>query len=76
MTTWFGFLAPRGTDPARINYLNAEFQKVLDRPEIRTRFETLGVIPNGGSAASFQAMIQEDAKYWKPVVEASGVKEE
>lgn len=76
MTTWFGFLAPRGTDPARINYLNAEFQKVLDRPETQTRFEALGVIPNGGSAAEFQATIHEDAKYWKPIVEASGVKEQ
>ncbi|HTY69315.1 MAG TPA: tripartite tricarboxylate transporter substrate binding protein [Alphaproteobacteria bacterium] len=76
MTTWFGFLAPTGTDPARIAYLNAEFQKVLDRPETQKRLETLGVIPNGGSPAQFQAMIKEDAKYWKPIVEASGVKEE
>ena len=76
MTTWFGFLAPRGTEPARINYLNAAFQKVLDRPETQKKLEALGVIPNGGSAADFQATIREDAKYWKPIVEASGVKAE
>lgn len=76
MTTWFGFLAPRGTDPARINYLNAEFQKVLDKPETQKRFAGIGVVPNGGSAAEFQATIQNDAKYYKPIVEASGVKQE
>ena len=76
MTTWFGFLAPRGTDAARIKYLNAEFQKVLDRPETRKRFETLGVLPNGGTAADFDTTIKQDAKYWKPVVEASGAKQE
>lgn len=76
MTTWFGFLAPRGTDPARIAYLNAEFQKVLDRPQTRQRFETLGVLANGGPAAEFEATIQQDAKTWKPVVEASGAKQE
>jgi tripartite-type tricarboxylate transporter receptor subunit TctC len=73
MTTWFGFLAPSATDPARINYLNAEFQKVLDRPETQQRFETLGVIPNGGTAKEFQATIQSDAKYYKPIVAAAGV---
>ncbi len=48
----------------------------LDRPETRKRLETLGVIPNVGSPAEFQALIREDAKSWKPIVEASGVKEE
>ena len=76
MTTWFGFLAPRGTDPARINYLNAAFQKVLDRPATQKRFEGLGVIPNGGTAAQFEQTIQNDAKYYKPIVEASGVKQQ
>ncbi len=73
MTTWFGFLAPSATDPARINYLNAEFQKVLDRPETQQRFETLGVIPNGGTAKEFQATIKSDAKYYQPIVAAAGV---
>ncbi len=73
MTTWFGFLAPSATDKARINYLNAEFQKVLDRPETQKRFEGIGVIPNGGTAAAFEATIREDAKYYKPIVAAAGV---
>lgn len=76
MTTWFAFLAPRGTDPARINYLNAQFQKVLDRPTTQKRFETLGVVANGGSAAEFQQTIRDDAKYYKPIVQASGIKQE
>jgi tripartite-type tricarboxylate transporter receptor subunit TctC len=73
MTTWFGFLAPRATDPARLNYLNAEFQKVLDKPETQKRFEQLGVVPNGGSVAEFNKTIQDDAAYWKPIVAAAGV---
>jgi len=73
MTTWFGFLAPSATDKARIDYLNAEFQKVLDRPATQKRFEGLGVIPNGGPAAEFEATIQQDAKSFKPIVAAAGV---
>jgi tripartite-type tricarboxylate transporter receptor subunit TctC len=73
MTTWFGFMAPRGTPRVRIDYLNAQFQKVLDAPETQKRFEALGVVPNGGTAAAFDKTIQADAKYWKPIVEASGV---
>jgi tripartite-type tricarboxylate transporter receptor subunit TctC len=73
MTTWFGFLAPSATDKARINYINAEFQKVLERPETQKRFEGLGVIPNGGTAAEFEATIQQDAKTFKPIVAAAGV---
>ena len=73
MTTWFGFLAPSGTPKARVDYLNAQFQKVLDSPVTRQRFEALGVVANGGTAAEFQKTIRDDAKYWKPIVAAAGV---
>ncbi len=76
MTTWFGFLAPKGTDPAVVDFLNAHFQKTLDDPETRRRFEELGVEPNGGPASSFAATIKKDAKYWEPIVKAAGIKPE
>ncbi|HEX9462993.1 MAG TPA: tripartite tricarboxylate transporter substrate binding protein [Alphaproteobacteria bacterium] len=76
MTTWFAFLAPRGTDPAIVEFLNRHFQKTLDDPETRRRFEELGVEPLGGSPASFAATIKADAKYWEPIVKASGAKAE
>jgi tripartite-type tricarboxylate transporter receptor subunit TctC len=76
MTTWFAFLAPKGTDPAVIAFLNQHFQKTLDEAETKRRFEELGVEPIGGSAASFAATIKRDAKYWEPIVRASGAKPE
>lgn len=76
MTTWFGFLAPRGTDPAIVAYLNQHFQQVLDDPETHRRFEELGVEPNGGPAAQFAETIRADYKYWAPIVKESGAKPE
>jgi len=76
MTTWFAFLTARGTDPANVKFLNQTFQKVLDEPETRRKFEELGVEPNGGTPEQFAETIRKDAKYWEPIVKASGAKAE
>jgi len=76
MTTWFAFLTAHGTDPAIVKFLNQTFQKVLDQPETRSKFEELGVEPNGGTPEQFAETIRKDAAYWQPIVKASGAKAE
>jgi tripartite-type tricarboxylate transporter receptor subunit TctC len=76
MTTWFAFLAPHGTEPAVVDYLNQQFQKVLDEPETHKRFDELGLDANGGPASKFAETIRADYKYWGPIVKASGAKAE
>lgn len=59
--TWFGMFAPKGTPDAAIARLNADIGKILADAEVRANIEAQGTNTVGGSAASFQKMI--DAEY-------------
>lgn len=74
MTTWFGVLAPRGTSPAIVNYLNTNLQKVFDDANTRKRLLDSGMEPGGGSADAFAKLIRADYSKWEAVVKASGAK--
>jgi tripartite-type tricarboxylate transporter receptor subunit TctC len=74
MSTWFGIFAPRGTDPQTVRLLNGKLQKILEAPATQTRFADLGVIPTGGSADQFDALVKSDYVKWEPIVKASGAK--
>jgi tripartite-type tricarboxylate transporter receptor subunit TctC len=71
---WYGAFAPAGTPAAVIARLNAEIIKVIQKPEVRTRFADLGADPVGNSAAEFDQQIRADIAMWKKVVEFSGAK--
>jgi tripartite-type tricarboxylate transporter receptor subunit TctC len=47
-STWLLFLAPAATPREIVNRLSQETDKVLASPEIRARFDTLGIFPGGG----------------------------
>ena len=74
MTTWFGVVAPKGTSPALVAYLNRHLQTVLDEPKTKQRLLESGLEPAGGDAQSFGALIRSDYRKWEPVVKASGAK--
>ena len=74
MSTWFGIFAPRGTDPQIVRLLNGKLQKFLDAPATQVRLADLGVIPTGGPADQFDALVKSDYVKWEPIVKASGAK--
>jgi len=74
VTTWFGFLAPRGTDDRIVQLLNTQLQKFLDRPDTARQLADAGVVPIGGSSASFAALLKADYKRWEGIIRASGIK--
>ena len=39
---WFALFAPKGTDPQIVAKLNAAVRTVLEMPELRRRFESMG----------------------------------
>lgn len=71
---WYGALAPAGTPRAVIDKLNAEIVKILQKPEVRTRFSDLGADPVGNSAQEFDKQIRSDIAMWAKVVEFSGAR--
>ena len=74
MTTWFGVVAPKGTSPAVVSYLNRHLQNALDDPKMQQRLLESGMEPAGGDAQSFGQLIRSDYRKWEPVVKASGAR--
>jgi tripartite-type tricarboxylate transporter receptor subunit TctC len=57
---WVGLLAPAGTPRDIIARINAEVNKLLQLPDVRERFGSLGAEILDGSAEEFTALVRID----------------
>ena len=73
---WYGVVAPAGTPAPVVERLNAEINRALATPELRTRLEAEGADAAPGTPASFGALIDSEIARWKPVVERANMKPE
>lgn len=70
---WYGVLAPRGTPAAVVDRLNRELKDILDMPEVRTAFETQGMVPAHSTPAQFKALMASDAERWARLIQAQRI---
>ena len=73
---WFGLLAPAGTPPAIITRLNRATNESLASAEVIASLDKLGVQAHGGSPDDFAAALADQARTWRTVIEATGIKME
>jgi len=73
-STWLLFLAPAGTPREIVNRLSSETDKVLGSTEIRTRFDTLGIFPGGGTPERAAQFLNDEIARWAKVIKTAGVK--
>jgi tripartite-type tricarboxylate transporter receptor subunit TctC len=71
---WFGLLAPRGTPQDVIDKLYAETVKALALPELRRKFDELGLEPVGNTPAEFDAVIRKETPEWAKVIRDAGIR--
>ena len=71
-TIWLGVMAPKGTPPEIVDMLNAEINKVIDRPDVREAWAKQGAIPMHMTPAEFDAYLRKDIEKWADVVKVSG----
>src|SRR5438477_3642029 len=57
---WFGLLAPAGTPKEVLDKLHVETVRVLAMPEVRRKFDELGLEPVGNTSAEFAAIIRKE----------------
>ena len=74
--TWFGLLAPAATPRPIVDRLNAEVVRVLNLPEIRERFRTLGADPIPMGAREFDKFIAQQAQRFVEVAKQANIKAE
>jgi tripartite-type tricarboxylate transporter receptor subunit TctC len=71
---WYGMTAPARTPQPVIERLNKTINSVL--PELRERYEAIGLEIGGGTAAEFGAFLKTERDKWARVVKLSGAKVE
>jgi len=75
MSAWTGIFAPAGTPTQVIERLNTEMNKVLDMPDVRATFAGQSVIPGGGSAADFGALVKREQQRYAQIVRTANIRE-
>lgn len=71
---WFGLLAPVGTPKDIIDKLHGDTVKALALPEVRKKFDELGLEPVGNTPAEFAAVIKKEMPEWAKVIKDAGIK--
>jgi tripartite-type tricarboxylate transporter receptor subunit TctC len=71
---WFGLFAPAGTPKDVIDKLHGETARTLALPEVRKKFDELGLEPVGNTPAEFAAVIKKETPEWAKVIKDAGIK--
>ena len=71
--SWQGFLASKGTPPAMIDRLNAEFRKILAMPDISKKITELGGDVRTSSPQEFGNWLTKSIAEWGEVIRAENI---
>ncbi len=74
VSSWLGILLPTGT-PAEIkSKISADLQQIVHDKVIQQKFQDLGAIAKGTTAAEFAAFMRKDYDKWGGVIRETGIK--
>jgi tripartite-type tricarboxylate transporter receptor subunit TctC len=73
---WWAVLAPRGTPTDIVARLNADFGRIVDMPDVRERYASLGVFTQHGTPQQVTEKMKSDAQEFARILKAAGVEAE
>ncbi len=73
---WTSMLAPKGTPPEAIAFLNAEVNKILSLPATKARFADLGSVIGSGTPKDLEAHVAAERERWGRIIKDAGMKVE
>lgn len=73
-TSWFGVVGPAGMNPAIVNALNTEINRILGAPEMVKSFLNQGTDLQTGTPEQFRATIMGTLNKTEAVLKATGLK--
>jgi tripartite-type tricarboxylate transporter receptor subunit TctC len=71
-SNWWGMVAPKDTPGPIVQRLANEIRAALAEPEIRNKYQDLGLIPVGSSPQEFAAGLPQQARKWQAVIHEIG----
>ena len=75
-STWVLFLAPAGTPREIVQRISAETAKIVNSPEMKARFEQLGIEAVGNTPEQATGFLNDEIAKWAKVINTAGVKAE
>ena len=73
---WNGVFVPRGTPGEVVTRLHAALREVLNTPEIKAKFDSLGSRIVASSPDEFRKYLNAESQRWASTVKAAGIKKE
>lgn len=70
---WFVIFAPAGVPASVVEQVNRDVNKILQQPELISRFAELGVYPKPGTPRAAAEFIREQRTIWKKIVGDMGL---
>ena len=67
---WFGLVAPAGTPKSVIAKVHRDVVQVLGRPDVKKRFDDIGMTGIGNNPAEFTKAMREESARWAKVIKA------
>jgi tripartite-type tricarboxylate transporter receptor subunit TctC len=76
VSTWYGWLFPKGTPEPIRNKLYAALKEVLKQPEVIKSMNNVGAEPGGITPAEFKTFIHTETEKWVALAHKAGIKAE
>ena len=76
LASQFGLLAPARTPAAVVERINAEVNRVLAQPDVRSRLLASENLPAGGKASDFARLIAQESEANARIIRQAGIKAE
>ncbi len=73
-TIWYGMVMPAGVPRPILSRLSSEVDKLLQAPDVKDRFNTLGANVFFMMPERFTEYVQAEIKKWRVVVQATGMR--
>ncbi|MBI2728425.1 MAG: tripartite tricarboxylate transporter substrate binding protein [Polaromonas sp.] len=71
---WSGLLAPAGTPAPVIKRLQEEITKVMNMPDVKSRFTAMSVVPASSTPEEFSKVIATEIPLWKQLALDNNIK--
>ena len=73
VVSWNAVAAPKGTPKDVIDTLNKAMHEVLALPDVKAKFEAVGVEPHASTPEELEARLTGDIKKWDAVIVKAGI---
>ena len=74
ISTWIGILAPAATPRDVVTKLRTEIVRIIGLPDVRQRFEDLGIEPVGDTPEQFAQYIKSELAKYAKVAQHAGAR--